>query len=49
MGSLPEELEDRFSECHDLPIKRAVTSTGNENTSSVKIPSSDLVLVAILS
>ena len=26
--SLPQELEGRFSECHDLIIKRAVTSTG---------------------
>ena len=26
--SLPEELEGRFLECHDLIIKRAVTSTG---------------------
>lgn len=26
--SLPKELEGRFSECHDLIIKRAVTSTG---------------------
>ncbi len=30
MRSLPEELEDRFSECHDLPTKRVVTSTGNK-------------------
>lgn len=26
--SLPQELEGRFSECHDLIIKHAVTSTG---------------------
>jgi DcmR-like sensory protein len=26
--SLPQELEGRFSECHDLIIKRTVTSTG---------------------
>ena len=28
--SLPKELEGRFSGCHDLIIKRAVTSTGLE-------------------
>jgi MEDS: MEthanogen/methylotroph, DcmR Sensory domain len=28
--SLPNELEGRFSECHDLIIKHAVTSTGLE-------------------
>jgi metal-responsive CopG/Arc/MetJ family transcriptional regulator len=26
--SLPQELEGRFSECHDLIVKRAVTATG---------------------
>ena len=25
--SLPQELEGRFSECHDLIVKRAITST----------------------